>query len=213
MAKTDDTPVAARVRNSVGNVTFAQCRGSSVAKKKVNSNSSNTLPQRKQRLRMKAMLPLEEMIESGAEKGLKNRPADQDVHNAAISANLNEEVIQVSDDLVVTVNYEKVVCAKGRRMLPRTFSVTADAENKTLTFKHSTEARGRNRDKDDKFYALVLMPELKDSELYELDTRTNEEPVSITLPQEWDMDSIKVYVFALSKDGKIASDSRYLTVG
>lgn len=212
MATFKSTPITSDVQNSIDNQTFCKWRSMNIAKKKVGENKSNTLAQQKQRLRMEKVVELSAPFDVAAQIGFPGKNSVEDYVNAFVGANLNDRVVEVNDDLEVTVNYEEIQCAKGRRMLPRSFTVTLDAETKTLTFTHSTEARGKLRDKEDKFYALVVEPDLVDSELYDLDTRTGTEPVTITLPEEWATSALEVYVFALSKDGKKASNSRHLTV-
>ena len=118
----------------------------------------------------------------------------------------------MDDSLEVTVDYAQILCSQGRRKLPRTFAVTADTESRTLTFTHSVESRGRNRNVNDKLYAMVVAPELEDAELFDLGTRAESEPMTINVPEGWDMASLEIYVFALSPNGRIASDSRHLTV-
>lgn len=212
MARFRSTPITSDVQNSIDNQTFSKWRTLNIAKKKVNENKSRTLPQLQQRARWQKAIDLDDLFELSSEIGFPSRSATLDYHNAFLKANANEKVIAVSDDLEVTVNYEAILCAKGRRKLPHTFSVTADGENQTLTFTHSTEARGSKRDKTDELYAMVVAPELEDAELFELGTRTDSEPVTVTLPEGWDVNSVEVYVFALSADGTKASNSLHLTV-
>ena len=158
------------------------------------------------------MADVEELFELSSEIGFPKRPATWTTANAFTSANLKNGALTVDDTLEVTVDYAQILCSQGRRKLPRTFAVTADTESRTLTFTHSVESRGRNRNVNDKLYAMVVAPELEDAELFDLGTRAESEPMTINVPEGWDMASLEIYVFALSPNGRIASDSRHLTV-
>lgn len=212
MAVFKSTPITSDVQNSIDNQTFSKWRGINVAKKKINENKSEKPKQLQQRARWRKALELEKLFRLSSEIGFPSRPVTQDYHNAFLSTNANKRAIEVSEDLEVTVNYDAILCSKGQRVLPRTFTVSADSENRTLTFTHSVEARGSDRDKTDELYAMVVAPELKDAELFELGSRIDAEPVTISLPENWSVDAIEVYVFVLSADGKKASDSRHLVV-
>lgn len=212
MAIFKSTPMTEDVRKSISNQTFAIVRGQNVARKKISRNSSKTVPQQQQRARIKRMADVEELFDLSSEIGFPKRPATWTTANAFTSANLKNGALTVDDTLEVTVDYAQILCSQGRRKLPRTFTVAADAESRTLTFTHSVELRGRNRNVNDKLYAMVVAPELEDAELFDLGTRAESEPVVVEVPEDWDMASLEVYVFALSPNGKVASDSRHLTV-
>ena len=212
MAIFNSTPITEGVRQSISNQTFAIVRGQNVARKKISRNSSKTVPQQQQRARMKRIADVEELFELSSEIGFPKRPATWTTANAFTSANLKNGALTVDDTLEVTVDYAQILCSQGRRKLPRKFTVTADAESRTLTFTHSVELRGRNRNVNDKLYAMVVAPELEDAELFDLGTRAESEPMTINVPEGWDMASLEIYVFALSPNGRIASDSRHLTV-
>ena len=212
MAIFKSTPMTEDVRKSISNQTFAIVRGQNVARKKISRNSSKTVPQQQQRARIKRMADVEELFDLSSEIGFPKRPATWTTANAFTSANLKNGALTVDDTLEVTVDYAQILCSQGRRKLPRTFAVTADTESRTLTFTHSVESRGRNRNVNDKLYAMVVAPELEDAELFDLGTRAESEPVVVEVPEDWDMASLEVYVFALSPNGKVASDSRHLTV-
>ena len=210
MARFRSTPITSDVQNSIDNQTFSKWRTLNIAKKKVNENKSRTLPQLQQRARWQKAIDLDDLFELSSEIGFPSRSATLDYHNAFLKANANEKVIAVSDDLEVTVNYPEILCAQGRLKLPRSLSVSADAETRTLTFTHAAEGNGCRRYANDQLYALVVETTLEDSELYELGTRSESEPVAVTLPEDWDMDSLAIYVFATTADGKKASNSKYL---
>ena len=70
---------------------------------------------------------------------------------------INDGLVTVNEDLEVTVSYPDVLCAQGRWIkLPRTMSVSADAEMRSLTFTHVAEENGTMRYGDDMLYAMVL---------------------------------------------------------
>ena len=131
-------------------------------------------------------------------------------HNAFMAENVNKDAVEVSEELEATVNYQNIRCAKGKLKVPKDFSVTADAETHTLTFTHAAEEDGCQRYSTDRLYALVVETTEEDSELFELGTRAGSEPITVNLSESWDMGSLAIYVFALTADGKKASDSLYL---
>lgn len=206
----ESTPITENVRKSISNQTFYTMRGLNIARKKNGKNSSKTQAQMVQRTRWTKVLDLEALFEPASQIGFPRRKTTETYHNAFMSANTNAEAVSVSEDLEVTVNYPEILCAQGRLKLPRSLSVSADAETRTLTFTHAAEGNGCRRYANDQLYALVVETTLEDSELYELGTRSESEPVAVTLPEDWDMDSLAIYVFATTADGKKASNSKYL---
>ena len=206
----ESTPITENVRKSISNQTFYTMKGLNIARKKNGKNSSKTQAQMVQRTRWTKVLDLEALFEPASQIGFPRRKTTETYHNAFMSANTNAEAVSVSEDLEVTVNYPEILCAQGRLKLPRSLSVSADAETRTLTFTHAAEGNGCRRYANDQLYALVVETTLEDSELYELGTRSESEPVAATLPEDWDMDSLAIYVFATTADGKKASNSKYL---
>lgn len=213
MATFYNTAITEDITKSISHQTLCKWKGLNVAKKKISANSSKTIAQQMQRKRWAKAFELNVLFAPASEVGFPERKPTESYHNAFMAANGNERAIPVSEDLEVTVSYPDVLCAQGRWIkLPRTMSVSADAEMRSLTFTHAAEENGTMRYGDDMLYAMVVDTDLQDAELYELNARNNSEPVMITLPDDWDMDALAVYVFALTADKKKASNSKYMEI-
>ena len=196
---------------SMAENTYYRSRGKNIVKVKIDTNNSRTLKQQQQRAKMRTLIPLCKALNTPIHAGFPERPTDFSAWNAFVSLNVGH--VSVTEDLEVTVSYPDVLCAQGRWIkLPRTMSVSADAEMRSLTFTHAAEENGTMRYGDDMLYAMVVDTDLQDAELYELNARNNSEPVMITLPDDWDMDALAVYVFALTADKKKASNSKYMEI-
>ena len=218
MATFKSTPVASDVKNSIDNQTFSKWRGLGVVKKKINENTSETLPQQQQRARMATAYKLCRLLAPASAIGFPRRPQVQDANNTFMSLNTRKKVLTVGTDrdedgnLEVTVNFPQIRCAKGWIILPEGLTATKNTESHTLTFTHEAEEDGTDMHASDKLYALVVETARWNSKLFELNTRADGEPAEVSLPAKWDMDALEVYVFALTEDGNTASDSMYLTV-
>lgn len=197
------------IRNSMGNSTYCTLHGKTIQKRKVKKNRSKTLPQQKQRLRMKTLIELFDVYESAVERGFPQRPIDHSPFNAFIKA--NQDAVEVSDELEVTVSYEKVVFSMGKREVPET-TVTADNEAGTLTFVHEVEEFGKHAEPTDMLYAVLVEKQKRRSKVFPLNTRKESQAVTITLPKGWSMDNLEMYVFVLSANKHKASKPLYLTV-
>lgn len=212
MGKSGNSSVVRHVRNSIGDETFSVLHGKQVIRKKIVKNTSKTLEQQKQRLRWKSVIGLDAVFEPASAIGFPTRDRGLSHNNAFVSENANEQVVEVTDELVATLNYENILCAKGRLRVPRQVTVTLDAESRTLSFTVTAEDRGTQRNEDDVLYALVVETVQADSELVEVCVRSEGGTASLELPSDWDAESLAVYLFVVSADGKRASNSRYRTV-
>lgn len=203
------TAIAGRTKNSVDKLTFCHTRGRNVVKTKIDENKSKTPLQQKQRKLWAELQKLDAIFDEAVLVGFPSRANYLTAHNAFVKANVT--AVQVSEELEATVDYTKIVCSQGRLKVP-TVSVTADAEQGQLTFTHKQERYGKRHKADDQLYAMVVDKTLGEGELFQLDKREDKDPVVVELPEEWTMDSLAVYVFALSADGHMASNTKYVKV-
>ena len=192
------------------NTTFYSMKGGKYFRSKINKNTSSTLKQKMQRTKFGE--------EGRICKGMKPTLAVSMEERDGMSPSnwfmqLNDALVTVSEELEVTVNYpEMQLCNRDDRDMPESITVTADAETHTLTFVHEAEEYGAYAEPTDKLYAALYNPVLQRSELYELCTRAETEPVTVSVPSRWEMGDVHVYVFAVSEDGRSSSYSEYLTV-
>lgn len=203
------TAIAGRTKNSVDQLTFCHSRGRNVVRTKIDKNKSKTPLQQKQRKLWAELQKLDAIFDEAVLVGFPSRANYLTAHNAFVKANVT--AVQVSEELEATVDYTKIVCSQGRLKVP-TVSVTADAEQGQLTFTHKQERYGKRHKADDQLFAMVVDKTLGEGELFKLDTRKDKDPVVVKLPEEWTMDDIVVYVFALSANGRMASNSKYVKV-
>ena len=85
-------------------------------------------------------------------------------------------------------------------------------EDGILTFTHPAQERGWRREGSDRLYAVLLEKELMEVQVVELNTRSEEEPVTVTLEEGWQAENLCVYVFFRAAKGKKVSDSKLVEV-
>lgn len=203
-------PFMYKLTQSMADNTYCRTRGKNVVKTKIDTNSSNTEKQQVQRLKMKQLMQLCKVFNAAIRVGFPGRPRDYTSWNAFVSA--NGEVVLVDDKMSVTINYDRILVAQGSREVVEGVTVVKDADAHTLTFSHEAEDFGYGAEPTDVLYAVVLEKQKLRSKLFRLDTRKDDTPVSVSLPAQWDMANLLVYVFVLSENGKIASDSLVVPV-
>lgn len=207
MAKFQTSSIMKMIRKSVGNETYCRSRGSNIVKSKIMINTSKTELQQQQRAKWATYIALTALFDDAIIIGFPSRARTQTAHNAFIQA--NKDVVTVDEDLKTTVDDTKIVCSAGNLTMP-VVSVTADAENHKLTFTHEAAEYSRRAQKTDQLYALVVEAKKEEAKLYKLNTREDDSPVEISMPQKWSMDGLCIYAFVLSKDRSKASKSVYL---
>ena len=200
-----------KLSKSFGNLTTCRTKGTNIVKEKVTQVfNPRTLAQRKQRLRMKKAVELCSVYDSVLGIGFPSRPVNYTPDNLFVK--LNQQAIDVSDTLEVTVDYDRVVVSAGNRRLPG-MQVSVNEAGSQLTFTHEAEEFMRHAADDDCLYAAVLETTMQRLKLFALNERKDTEAATVALPQGWNADSLCIYVFVVSKDGKNASNSQCLTLG
>ncbi len=114
-------------------------------------------------------------------------------------------------DGVVTVDYERLKCAKGRLVIPEV-TVSYDAENSKILFSQEEMEEEVNCSADDMVYGVLLESKQGFCRLVKLRVRGESGSTSMNLPVTWNKDYVVVYVFAVSADKTNASQSRYLSL-
>ncbi len=203
-------PFIHRIRKSMGDNTYYRSRGQNVLRTKIDKNASNTTLQQMQRLKMKELTSLCKAFNSTIEVGFPGRPVTNTQWNAFCSANQN--AVNVNEKLVVTVDYEKLVVAKGSREVVEDMTVMMNEADHELTFTHDVGDFGYGAEPTDVVYVAVLEKERMRSKLFRLNTRNDDSSTTVTLPTTWNMKQLAGYVFVLAENGKSASDSVYLPI-
>lgn len=168
-----------------------------------------TIAQLQQRVRLKRLVELCEVFDPVLGVGFPQRARHLTPDNVFVSR--NQSAVSVDEKLEVTVDYERLVVSAGNRALPEV-RVTANAETQQLTFTQASEEFFRHAADDDCLYAAVLNKAAVRLKLFPLGMRKDTQPVTVSLPEEWDVADLVVYVFMLSKDRKQVSDSRCIAV-
>lgn len=203
-------PFMHKLRKSMAENTYYRSRGQNVLKTKIDKNASNTLLQQMQRLKMTELTSLCKAFNATIEVGFPSRPISHTPWNAFVSA--SKEAVTVDEKLVVTVDYEKLLVAKGNREVVEGMSVRMDEQEHEVTFTHEVGDFGYGSDPTDVVYVVVLEKERMRSRLFRLNTRNDDSSTTVTLPATWNMKQLAGYVFVLAGDGKSASDSVYIAI-
>lgn len=191
--------------------TFYTQDGEKFFRSKIDKNTSNTLKQQMQRRRFGELGRICRALVRVLEVSMPRRA--QGISPSNEFMRINDSLVTVGEDLEVTVNYPELQLGnRDDRDLPESLTVSADAEAHALTFMHGAEEYGAYADPGDRLYAALYNPVLRRSALYELNTRGDTEPVTVSVPRRWEMGDVQVYVFVLSEDGRYGSLSEYVTV-
>lgn len=163
-----------------------------------------TLPQQVQRQKMKTLTRLSRVFAPVIRVGFPERERSDTAFNAFTSINM--PAVEVSDDLKVTVHYDRLLCSNGSRILPEV-TATKDVEKRELVFSHEEAGFSIDVLPDDMLYAVLFSKEKNVMRLYPLNRASETAAVTVTPPDSWDMTQIVAYVFALSENRHYASPS------
>lgn len=199
-----------KLSKSFGNLTTCFSRGRNILRLKTTTvRNPRTIDQQIQRTRWRELTRLSSAFRPAVQLGFPARPVEETPYNTFVR--MNTEVVQVSEELKVTVDYEKLVCSQGNRIVPQ-MVVEKDVENRRLTFKHTPGSYGPDADPADRIYAAIYEKELNLMELYPLNNRKDTEPAVVTFPTDWKVENMVIYVFVLSANRHIASDTKCIPV-
>lgn len=208
MGKYKGTAISSEVENSVGEQTFCDWKGEKIVKMKITKNKSNMPAQANQRTVFVGLVSLASLFGEAAALGFPGRPRKQEPEHAFMHTNPGGGTVNETGE--VSVDYARIVCAKGNLAAPKV-TLTA-GEDGILTFTHPAQERGWRREGSDRLYAVLLEKELMEVQVVELNTRSEEEPVTVTLEEGWQAENLCVYVFFRAAKGKKVSDSKLVEV-
>ncbi|RHR82818.1 DUF6266 family protein [Odoribacter sp. AF15-53] len=200
-----------KVKKSVGNVTMCVFNRENIAKAKIFSRKDVKTPEiLTQRAKMKALVGIARKMLPVIRKGFTG-VGRGNTSNAFVALNMG--AIEVDENYVATMNFEQMLCASGALYTPKV-SVTFDTENKVYSF--TQEMQDDEGDgfscTNDKVYAALYETALNRAKLVTLRTRGESGSTSTSLPEDWEPSKVHAYCFATSKNGKMVSDSRHLTI-
>ena len=200
-----------KVKKSVGNVTMCVFNRENIAKAKIFSRKDVKTPEiLTQRAKMKALVGIARKMLPVIRKGFTG-VGRGNTSNAFVALNMG--AIEVDENYVATMNFEQMLCASGALYTPKV-SVTFDTENKVYSF--TQEMQDDEGDgfscTNDKVYAALYETTLNRAKLVTLRTRGESGSTITSLPEDWEPAKVHAYCFATSKNGKMISDSRHLTI-
>lgn len=205
-----ESPVFSTLKKSYGTVTLYGLNGQNIMReRKVDARNPRTLPQQKQRKKFPTLVELSALVSAAAAIGFPNCPQKCSPGNYFVS--LNKGAVTVNDDLEAAIDYSKLILSKGCRAVAKQIEVTADAASHMLAFS-ITEAQGivSHSNGDDIYYAVIIETDLQEMAMQALGERESLDAPTMNLPDTWDMNSLAIYVFTTSQNGKRASKTVYL---
>ena len=199
-----------RVVNSLGNVTTCVLRGENIARAKIMSRKDNPTPEiLEQRAKMGLLIQLSRRLLPVVRLGFVGI-GNGTTSNAFVQMNLKS--VEVSGDYVATLDYTVMKVSSGILYSPDV-TVSFDSEGNSFTFTQGTlEEESGFEMASDKMYGVLFESELLQVRVVALKTRGEGGNTMTNLPRGWTKENVHAYCFATSKNGKIVSDSTYLTI-
>jgi len=195
-----------KARKSVGNITLCYVKKKNIAKAKVFSRKDNPTPEiLAQRVKLKVLVKLGRQLLPVIRKGFVGIGKGS-TSNAFVSSNM--AAITVDEKLAGTVDFGLMKVASGLLYPPE---VNVDFAEGTYSFQQEMqEEEDGYASADDRVYGLLYETVLGRVRLISLRMRGESGSTSYRLPEDWEDANVKVYVFATSKNGQLASDSRLI---
>ncbi|WP_285009554.1 DUF6266 family protein [Pedobacter faecalis] len=141
--------------------------------------------------------------------GFRNRKRGQSANNAAMQYNLNEAIVGVYPDL--SLDYSKITLSRGPLLEPPVMDVSAavDAQLDFSWLNNAGTGLGNTNGTDK--VTIVVYNAVKDRFVVVQDAvARSTQSYALSLPPDFSGDSVDIWVFFISADGKHASDSVYL---
>jgi len=163
-----------------------------------------------QRLKFGMLAHLGAVLQPVVEIGFQQRKRGVSARNEFVS--VNKEVCTVVDGTVV-VDFEHLLCAQGRLIEPDV-KVSFDSTGEMFTFlqEEEEEEEGYGCSLDDGEWGVLLECKQGLCRLVRLRARGESGSTTVALPKRWNREDVVVYCFAISADGRKASNSVYMTI-
>lgn len=199
-----------RAFKSVGNLTLVYTRSKNIVRAKVFKRKQTETPEiltQQAKVRVlggfgRRVLPVIRKGFVGVGRGTTS--------NAFVAANM--ENVTVDERYAGTIDFGRLRVASGLLITPRV-AVEYDAGASLYTFTQSGQAEEEGfASADDKVYGVLLESRLQRVRLVALKERGESGETKFGLPDEWDAESVHVYSFATTRNGRMASDSVHLAV-
>ncbi len=198
------------LKKSVAENTYYRSRGQNIMRFKIATNHSKTPKQQQQRARLKRCVELCDLFSPAIAVGFPTAPVRWSAYNAFVETNM--QAVTADEAGNVNVDYERILVSKGKLMMPESLQMAWSEADHTLTFTHEEEEYGKNIRATDVLYALVANREKGISKLYKLNTHMEAGTSAVSVPEKWGKESLAVYAFMLSEDGRKASRSVHMPI-
>lgn len=195
-----------RLRNSVGNiVTYTYCGKGVVRGKPLHVRNPKTPAQQEARLRFKEAGRLSAYFRDAALLGF---PASYAVrsHNAFVGANL--PMFDVDEEMRVRPDFRRLVCSRGKLEKP---VVALRVSGSQIRAEVSEQKLSAYSSRTDTVYAVLWDCECPATHIVEIGKRQGSYTTApFSYPEDFDLRHMFVYAFAVSANGKQASDTLLL---
>lgn len=198
-----------KVRKSVGNITLYYTRKKNIVRAKVFGRKDNPTPAvLEQRAKVKLLGQIGRRLLTVIRKGFVG-VGNGTTSNAFVSVNIQKVV--VDQDMKATLDFSRLKVASGILFTPRV-SVAYDPETSNYMFDQTGQENEEGfASSDDKVFGVLVESELLRVRLVALKARGESGSTMAALPAEWSEEHVHVYCFATTQNGRMASDSVYLT--
>lgn len=206
-------PMAENLRRSVGNVTYYVMHGKTFARAKVAHVKKSDSPQQlRQRVIFGLLIQLSKVLLKTTRVSFPQRVNGRSSSNEFV--HLNRNSVTVNDKFEATINLEELKVSNGELAAYFKVNATYNADTKKIIFEQEAPTVSDfNGAPDDILYVTLLETKANRSGLVTLRPRDESGSTSVQLPDWWEIGNCKAYLFALSKDGHLASSTQYLSVG
>lgn len=202
--------LAGAYQRSVGNVVYYVKNGINYARSKSKSPYTSQSPaQMVQRGKFGSITQLASVMQGVIDLGFPQRKKGWSPANAF--CNLNKSSYAEAADGQITIDFELLQCSKGALFIPDV-AATLDKENRKIEITAEAMPDETNCNGDDEVYAALLDTGNKFCRLVKVCKREEGGTQSIILAKYWNPDSVVAYAFAVSANGKKASNTLFLNL-
>lgn len=193
--------------NSVGGTVYYVRNGQNFVRRKGVPKKAPTFLQEKQRAKFGMLVKLALLLQEAIRIGFL--PGKRGWSEINFFVRKNKDICRMEEDGGFSVNYEKLVCAEGNLRVPDA-EVALDRGDHGVRFECGEMEMDKDALPDDRIMGVVFDTKNGFCRCVELCERKEGGATSISLEDSWELDTLAVYVFAISGDGKRVSDSVYL---
>lgn len=200
--------LAGSYQRSVGNVVYYVKNGINYARSKSKiAYTSNTPAQQLQRGKFGSMTQLASIMQGVINIGFPQRKRGWSPANAF--CNLNKNSYTEAAEGQISIDFEVLQVSKGSLFIPDV-TATLDKENRSISIVVEAMPDATNCNGDDAVYAVLLDTGSKFCSLIEVCKRGKGGSKTVTLSKYWNPDAVVVYAFAVSADGRKASNTLFV---